>query len=221
MAQSSPDIRKQTGNVDGNQKNRRQNNNKVNTHLRRCSCRFQTLLQNQIIHIEVHAEQNHENRNNPLQIRGIAGNTVVSDTEASRSGCSEHRRDRIKERHPAKQQKDKLQQTQSDIHAIEQHRRAFYTRYELADRRPRALCFHHVHVRAACKRKYRHHKYQHTHASDPVRKTTPEQQAVRHMLDLRQNTRAGRRKSGDDFKQCINVRRNLTGNHKWKRAKRT
>ena len=65
------------------------------------------------------------------------------------------------------------------------------------------------------------HKNQHAHTADPVRKAAPEQQAVRHGLDLRQNTGTGRRKSGNSLKNRIYVGWDRACNHKRKCADRT
>ena len=75
--------------------------------------------------------------------------------------------------------------------------------HELADRRPRALRLHQIHLRAARKRQDRKQEHEYAHAADPVREAAPEQRTVREHFHIGDNACARRGKAGDGFKQCI------------------
>ena len=65
--------------------------------------------QHQIVHREVHAEQQHEHRGYILQIGAVPGNAVCLHAETAGAGRAEGGAQRIKQRHSAQQQEHQIQ----------------------------------------------------------------------------------------------------------------
>src|SRR5699024_5141680 len=75
--------------------------------------------EDQVVDIEINAEQNHKNGYDHLQMRGIAGHAVVFDTESSGAGGAERDAESVKDGHLSDDQQDDLKQSHGGIDSIQ------------------------------------------------------------------------------------------------------
>ena len=169
----------QSPDVDRNHQNAHRDNQEITAHLLHPEGLLLVLPEKEIVRIEVHAERQHEDRNDPLLQRCIAPAAVVPDTEAAGSRCSEGDADRIEALHSGQKKQHQLDAGQTDINKIQNLRTFLHARHQLPDRRSRALCLHQLHVVAARHRNNGQHEDDDSHASDPVRKASPDQACMR------------------------------------------
>ena len=159
--------------MNGNKRNGSENNEQVAPHFLQAEKVFYLAEQKQAVSVKVDAEQYHKYGRNPLQIRGIAGNTVIPDAEAAGSGRTETGTQRIKKGHSAEQQKNDLGYGQTGIDQLEDPHGVLHLRDQLANRRTRAFRFHYVHILRSRQRQKSHNKDQHSHSAHPMSKTSP------------------------------------------------
>ena len=165
--------------------------------------------ENEVIKVEIHAEKQHENGYHPLAVRAVACNTVRFYAEAARSRSAEGVQERVEERHATAHEQDRLQHRHGDVDKIKDLCRVAYARDELADDGTGHFGAHDVYRAARFGRDYRHHEHEYAHAADPVREASPEEYPVAHCLNIGDNGGAGRRKTADRFKKCVDIRRYL------------
>ena len=160
--------------------------------------------QNKEEQVEVDAEQQHENTDDPFGSRVcIAGDRVVEDREAARTCRCKSGDDRIVQRQSAKQKCHDLHAGQNNIYAVKNERGLAHLRHQLALGGTRYLGAHQMNGLSTRTWQNGQHEYQNAHAANPVRKAAPEQYAARQMLNGGQNGGTGGGKSGNSFKECI------------------
>ena len=162
-------------NIDKDHRCSTQNDQQISTDLFHGESILEVLEQNEIIGVEVNAEQHHKDGNDPLAIGRIAGDAVILYAKAAGARRAEAMGHCFKGRHTAQQQQQDLDQRQSDINDIQDAGGIAQTRYQLAHRGAGALGPHQVDVAAAVQRHHRQHKHQNTHTADPVGEAAPEQ----------------------------------------------
>ena len=121
---------------------------------------------------------------------------------------------RIKKAHATGHQKDSLHCRQCKIHSIQDLCCTSCLRNKLICLRPRHFRTHQRHGIIIVQRGDHHNKDQHSHSTDPVRKTSPERNSFRKNLNLCQNRRSGCRKSRHSLKKCINIMWDTATDHK-------
>ena len=90
----------------------------------------------------------------------------------------------FKERHTENPEKQHLRDCYSEINTVKDDRAVTDLGNEFTDDRSRALCLHKVKGRTSEKRHNSKHEDKYSHASYPVRKTSPDQRAVVKRLHL-------------------------------------
>ncbi len=143
---------------------------------------FQSLLdlaeKEQIVGVEVDAEQDHKNGDDPLDIDGIAGDTAVFDPETACARSAESGAQGVEQRHSAEQQKRHLQHGHAKIDQVEETRCIADLGDKLADGGAGTLGTHQIDVGSAAHRHDGEQEYEHAHAADPVSEAAPEQGTV-------------------------------------------
>ena len=166
--------------------------------------------QQQIIQIEIHAEEEHEHRNDPLKIRAVARYAVALDAKAAGSGGAEGVQHAFKQRHAARHQQHDLHQRHRHIDLIEDAGRIARARQQLAHHGAGHFRAHDVDRAIGHVRHQRHDEHQHAHAAHPMGKAAPEEQTAAHGLHIGQDRRAGGRKAADRFKKSVDIIRLIT-----------
>ena len=170
---------------------------------------LELLHEDEEVHVEVHAEDDHEDRDDPLNVRREAGKRVVAEAEAAGARRAERRTQRLKGDHAAQHEQQKLQNGEHDVEHVQDARGIAHLGHQLAYHGAGALRLHQVHVAAAHHRQHRQQEHQHAHAADPVREAPPEHAAVAHVLHVGEDARAGGRKARHRFKQRVDEPRDL------------
>ena len=191
-------------NINGDNNNRGGDNSQVAANLFHAEGFFGLSQQKKEIKAEVYAKQDHKHGYDILKIGRIPCHTVVFDSEASCSCCSEGEGQSVKQRHPSCQKKQDLKQRQRDIDRIQDFGSGLQLRNQLFHRGTRAFCLHQIHVIASCKRKQAQDKDENAHSADPVSKASPEQNAVGQAFHIAEYAGSRGGKAGDCFKQSIN-----------------
>ena len=170
--------------------------------------------EDQVVDIEINAEQDHKNGYDHLQMRGIAGHAVVFDTESSGAGGAERDAESVKDGHLSDDQQDDLKQSHGGIDSIQDHGGFPDTGHQLFHGRARAFRLHQIHPVSAGHGKNSQDENQDAHAADPVGKAAPEQDAVSERFHICQNAGAGGGETGDSLKKSVFHRRNLPADKK-------
>ena len=177
--------------------------------------------QQQVIQAEIHAEQEHENGHDVLQVRAVVGHAAVADGKAAGAGGAERDAEAVEQRHAAEQQKADAQHGQQHVQAVQDQRRLAQVRRQLADARPGAFRAHQVHARARALARLRHdgeQEHEDAHAAEPVAEAAPVEVAARKRLHVAEDRGARRRKAGDNLKQRVDVVRGLPAEAEGQRA---
>ena len=145
----------------------------------------------QVVEIEVHAEQGHENGGDPFAEHGVFRIAGIQHTEAAGTGCAKGQTQRLEGVHFADAQQDKVHNGQSQIDAVEPNGRLPQLRHQLTHRGAGGFCPHQVEVLPPCHGENGQHKHQNAHAANPVGKAPPEQHTVIHGFYFIQNAGAG------------------------------
>ena len=175
-------------NIPGNQKHSCAYGDQIPFQLLTFQRLFPFFCQNKKINIKVYSEKNHENSHNHLNISGIAGDTVIFNTKSPRSRCTKCSGKRIKQRHPARQQKNNLHDSHKNVNAVQSLCRGTHRRGKTSDRRSRALRLHQIHMRTARQFQQRKQKDQNSHTANPVGKTSPKQDTFWQRFHLTEHT---------------------------------
>ena len=183
-------------------------------------CPAEVLHDKQEVHVEVNAEQQAEHRGDGLQVRRICRKAVVGDGESSRSRSAEGDAESVKYRHSRQNQHNDLHDRHGKVDLVEDHGRGLDLRKHTLHAGTRALRLHQVHVGTPGQRKQTQDKYQYAHASDPMGKASPEQNAVGQGFHLRQNTGSRGGKSGRCLKYRIHRVLNRPGKQKWQGSRK-
>ena len=186
--------------IEGDKPHRSQNNQQIGTYLLHAKCFAELAEQQVIIKIEIDAEQDHKDRDNPLQCVGITGNAVSADTKTTGTGGTNTGGHRIEQRHAIEIQQKQLQQGQTKINAIQNTGCGTDFRYQLAHRGTRAFRTHQVDVGAAAHGDNCQQEYQHAHTANPVGKAAPEQRTMGQGFHILQNAGTGGGKTGNGLK---------------------
>ena len=172
----------------------------------------------EIVGVEVDAEEDHENGDDPLQVGTVAGDGISLDAEAAGTGSAEAVGDGLKNGHPAQQQKDDLQHRQAEIDDIQDPGGAADLGHQLAHAGAGGFRLHQVELTAAGHRQHRQQEHQHAHAADPVGEAAPEQARIAHGLHIRQDGRARGGEAGHRFEHGVGEGGDLAGQDEGYRA---
>ena len=171
--------------IERDKNDRCKNDGQICLYLRHTDRQFEFLSYQIKIELEVDTACDHEKCGNILQNRRIPHIADILDRKSSGTHGSERMAHSLKERHTEDPEKQHLRDCDSQINAIENDRTVTDLRYEFTDDRPRALCLHKVKGRASQKRHNSEHEDKYTHASNPVRKASPDQRTVVQRLHFR------------------------------------
>ena len=170
--------------------------------------------QQQIEAGKVHAEKEHEHRRHILQIGAVAGHTVVLDAEASGARRAIGGTEGLEQRHVTGHQENHVQHGQKNINQVEDLRRLFHLRHQLAHLRAGALRPQQVHgipLLPLSSPGDGQQKHQHTHASQPVAETPPAENSHGQALHIRHHGSSRCGKSGYHLKECVHIVGNRPG----------
>lgn len=179
LLECSQEVAEQVGCIQGDDHDRHSDDPEVITNLLIFECLAEFLGQDQIVCGEVDTKQDHKDRSNNLAVSAVASKTVIDNTESTGSGSTKGNAQRIKKRNPADQKQSQLDQCHSKVDRIKDLCSGLYLRDKFADGRPRALCFHKVHMITSGKRKKRKQEHEDAHTADPMSETSPDQNTVR------------------------------------------
>ena len=194
-------------------------------HQERAQLKVERFLQlsgeQQKIAVEIDGEQQHEHRDDYLDIGREAAHAVVIEAEAAGAGGGKGGVQRLKHRHSSAEKHYEFHQGKHKIDGIKQHGGGAHPGHQLADRGTRALRFHDVHVLGAGKRDKRHDEHQHAHSADPVGEAPPHDGGVGQAFYVGQNAGAGGGEAGHGFKQRVDIGGDLSAENKGERTERT
>ena len=175
--------------------------------------------QQEIVQVEVDAEQQHKHADDDFKIGVVVGtHTQRLVAEAAGARRAEGMNQRVKQRHTARTEQHGFQYRHSEVNSVQNLRTVTQFAGNLAAGRAGDLGAHQVHGAAVRHRQHRHRKNKNAHAAYPVGKAAPEQDAVAQRLNIGQNCGAGGCKAGHCLKKGVYKGRNLAGNHKRQRA---
>ena len=171
--------------------------------------------QEQIITTEVNAEKRHKHGGHILQIGGVTGQGIVSNTEATGAGSTESSTNRIKQRHLTYQQENHIQHSQADIDQIKDGCGFTHFGHQFAHTGAGAFCPQQMHGKTlALLTGEGQQEHQHTHTTQPVAETAPVEQSFGQCLHVGENRGTGGGESGDDLEEGIDKQRDFPGNIK-------
>ena len=167
------------GDVDGDSPHRRRHNHNVGPQLLRAEHIPEPADEQEVIEVEVHAEQQHENADDHIEIGALIGaHAQVPAAEAAGAGGAEGMDAGIEQGHAAQQQKDDLNDGHDQIDAVEDLGRIAHAADQLAHGRAGHLRPQKVHAVAVAHGQDGHDEHQHAHAAHPVGEAAPEQAAA-------------------------------------------
>ena len=171
--------------------------------------------QEQIIEAEVHPEGDHEQGDDPLLDGGVAGAAVIDDAEAPGAGGAEGDAQVVEPVHAGKGQQGDHNKGHAQVDLVEHNGGVPHPGHEFGHVRARAFRLHQVHLGAASICGDQHQdEHQHPHAPDPVGKAPPEQGGMGQGLHIAEDGGSGGGEPGNDFKHCIHIAGDLSGEHK-------
>ena len=221
LCQRLESIGAQSEDVEEDDRNRNEYDQKIVPDLFHFQRALDLAEKDQVIGVEIDAEEDHEDGNDPLDIGRIIGYTGIFDTKTAGPGRAETGAYGIKQGHFPEDKEQRFDHGHAQIDQVQITRRGFYFGNKLADRRAGAFRPHQIDVGSAAQRNDRKKEYKDSHAADPVRKAAPEQRAMGKRFHIAQNTCSGSRKAGDRFKQRVGEGRDLLGEEKRKTAEKT
>ena len=175
--------------------------------------------QQEIIQVEVDAEQQHEHTDHDLKIRVVVGTHAQRlVAEAAGARRAEGVNERVKQWHTARAEHDRLDNGHGEIDGVEDFGAVAQFARDLAAGRAGDLSAHQVHGAAVRHGQHRHRKNKNAHTADPVGKAAPEQDTVAQRLNIGQNRGAGGRKARNHLKKGVHKGRDLAGDDKGKRT---
>ena len=176
--------------------------------------------QQQVVEVEVDAEEQHEHRDDPLQIRAVACDAVGLHAEAAGARGAEGVHDALEQRHAADPQKDDLQKGHAHVDLVQNACSVPCAGHQLAHYGAGHLRAHDVDGAVGDAGHQCHHEHQHAHAAHPVGKAAPEQQAPAHDLHICQDRRAGGGEAADGLEEGVDVGGDLPGDVEGQRTQR-
>ena len=201
-------------NADENHRCRAQDDGQIGAHLFHGKGILHVFQQDEIIGVEIDAEKDHKDGDDPLTIHRITGNTVVLDAKTAGARRAKAEGHGVKQRHAACQKQNDLDHRHHHINNIQDSGGVAQTGHQLAHGGAGALCPHEVHVAAAVHGHHRQHEHQNAHAADPMGEGSPEQADMAERLHIGQDGSAGGGESRDRFKKGIGEAVDLSGEHK-------
>ena len=205
--------------IDRNRYDRRGNYSEIHSKLFIFQHALPVFKQQQKVEIKVDSEQDHKHGDHAVNICAVIKcNARISVGESSCSRRTERMNDSIIQIHSAKHKEDHFRDRQNKIHLIQQFCRMTNFRNEFIHLRSRHFGPHKRHRIIRIKRSDHHHKNEHSHSADPMCKAPPEIHSFRKSLYILQNSRSGRRKTGNRFKNRINIIRNTIRQKERKRS---
>ena len=150
MSQRGRKCVKHSGAVYENNANGSQDDDEVPPNFFHSKCFFNLTKEKIVVSIEVDAEKDHEDCDNPISVIRVACDGISFYSEAACSRGCNRRIYRIKNRHSADKQKYKLQNSEPDVETIQNLRGCVCFRQKLFDLRTGRFRFqnvHHAHFR--------------------------------------------------------------------------
>ena len=163
----------------------------------------------QIEQVKVHRKQQHENRDDIFKISAVIGcDTCIFIGKTTCPCCGDTMDDTVKKRHSPCKKQDDLQKCQYNINDIQYFCRRFYSGYQFGNQGPGSFGSHQMHGSVITQRHDRQHEYQNPHTTDPVGKTSPEQDRIIQMFNFCQCCCTCCCKTGYCFKIAVDKSRN-------------
>ena len=205
--------------IQGNGKDRPRHNQQICPKLLGTEDLPEAADQQEVVKIEVDAEEQHKDANHNIKIDVVIGpHAQIPIAEAACARGAERMNAGIKQRHPSQKQQDDLNHRHSQINAIEDFCSVAHTAHQLAHRRPRHFRPKQMHSMSVGHRQHGHHEHQHAHAADPMGKAAPKENTLPQRFHRGQDGGPGGGEAGDRLKESVDKIRNIPGNHKRQRA---
>ena len=162
--------------------------------------------QQQIINIEVDAEQQDEHADDHFIIQVI----VLADAGAQMAEAAGARRakgvdERVIQRHTARQQQERFRHRHHKINAVQNLGGIPQLAGNFVHRGAGHLGAHQMHGTAIPHGQHRHGKHQHAHAAHPVGKTAPERGGTVQRLHIGEDAGTCGGKAGNRFKKGVHT----------------
>src|SRR5699024_871554 len=149
------------------------------------------LEQEEEIHIEVYAEEDHEHSDHTVDVCAVViAHAGVPVGKSSGPGCTERMHERVIQVHSSQHEEDYFHGSEHKIHRIKDRCRISRLGNKLICLRSRHFCSHQRHRIVVVKRRDHQDEHEHSHTANKVFQSSTEINAQRKRFDILENSRA-------------------------------